>query len=171
LKTAAASQASPRPRRCFSRRLSDVAGTAIAKELGVPLETISRWLKSGDSQICRNGSAAAESQSGISTHARYHIANCRLEHFQPPQGLTFPLIIADTPWNVSDPGHQRERTAQPRSSRSWLATSWPSVLTLTQWRLSRLTTPAEKRQGAVFLSRWRGGLPGGGETLTPGRST
>jgi len=36
-----------------------------------------------------------------------------VEKFRAPDGLAFPLIIADPPWNISDPGHKRERTARP----------------------------------------------------------
>lgn len=75
--------------------------------------TVSRWLKDGHSQLMQDATNGSGMHNALSTKTHYHIANCRLEHFQPPQGLTFPLIIADPPWNVSDPGHQRERTARP----------------------------------------------------------
>jgi hypothetical protein len=88
--------------------------TAIARELRVPQQTIDRWLNSSHVQITRNENSGENAQSGLSGKPRYHIANCRLEDFTPPEGITFPLIIADPPWNVSDPGHKRERTARPR---------------------------------------------------------
>lgn len=87
---------------------------AIAKELGVPQQTINDWLHNGLAQITGNGHSGAITESRLSTKTHYHMANCRLEDFQPPAGVTFPLIIADPPWNVSDPGHLRQRTARPK---------------------------------------------------------
>lgn len=77
--------------------------SAIGKELGIPRQTIDTWLQSGHAQIAENGHSGANAESRLSTKLRYHLANCRLEDFQPPQGLTFPLIIADPPWNISPP--------------------------------------------------------------------
>ncbi|GAI95763.1 unnamed protein product, partial [marine sediment metagenome] len=37
-----------------------------------------------------------------------------VEKFRPPDGLTFPLIIADPPWYISDPGHKRKREVRPK---------------------------------------------------------
>jgi DNA modification methylase len=88
--------------------------TAIAKELRVDRTTVTKWLKNGHSQLETTSHYSADVTKSLSTKTHYHIANRLLEDFQPPQGLTFPLIIADPPWNVSDPGHLRERTARPK---------------------------------------------------------
>jgi DNA modification methylase len=87
--------------------------TAIAKELRVPRESVRDWLKNGYHEIGETRQLAESGAKRLSTKTHYHIANCRLEDFTPPDGIAFPLIIADPPWNVSDPGHKRERTARP----------------------------------------------------------
>lgn len=55
--------------------------TAIAKELGVPREDVRNWLRS---QIGQKGPSPENGQNGLSSNTRYHLANCRLEDFQPP---------------------------------------------------------------------------------------
>ena len=85
--------------------------TAISREIGVPQQTVSRWLN----QLTHNGQPSPSTHSGSAENTRsfYHIADAPVEDFMPPEGIRFPLIIADPPWNVSDVGHKRERTARP----------------------------------------------------------
>jgi len=102
--------------RLRSRRGSIQEGlsqTAIAKELGVPRPTITKWLKG---QIGQNEQTAPDVQNALSTGMapRYLVVCQSVEKFCPPDGITFPLIIADAPWNVSDPGHIRQRKVRPR---------------------------------------------------------
>jgi len=92
--------------------------TAIAKELKVPHQTISRWLRLNHKQATQPimSKEGEITQSGLSTatDSRYLVVCQSVEKFRPPGGITFPLIIADPPWNVSDPGHKRERKVRPR---------------------------------------------------------
>jgi len=91
---------------------------AIGKELGVPQNTISRWLRQNNGKATQAilANIGDFSQNGLSTatHSRYLVVCQAVEKFQPPDGITFPLIIADPPWNISDPGHKRERKVRPR---------------------------------------------------------
>lgn len=64
--------------------------TAIAKELGVSQQDISNWLQIPIANDLPDADAAKRL---LSRKTCYHIANCRLEDFQPPDGMTFPLII------------------------------------------------------------------------------
>jgi len=57
---------------------------AIAKELGVPRPTITRWLKG---QIGQNDLSTA-------ANSRYLVFCQSVEKFHPLDGITFPLIIA-----------------------------------------------------------------------------
>ena len=91
---------------------------SIAKELGVSQRTISNWLSTnGDNSkeaiIAKMGDASNNCLSVETT--RHYLVVCQtVEKFRPPDGIIFPLIIADPPWNVSDPGHKRERKVRPR---------------------------------------------------------
>lgn len=92
--------------------------TAIGKELGVARRTISDWL-SVDGCHHTEAEIANIPQSGdnrlaVAKAPRYLVVCDRVEKFRPPDGIAFPLIIADPPWNVSDPGHTRERKVRPR---------------------------------------------------------
>jgi len=91
---------------------------AIVEELGVPQRTISRWLSQNNGKATQAilANIGDFSQSGLSTatHSRYLVVCEAVEKFQPPDGITFPFIIADPPWNISDPGHRRERKVRPR---------------------------------------------------------
>ncbi|MBA7702025.1 hypothetical protein ES703_110776 [subsurface metagenome] len=92
--------------------------TAIAKELGVNHRTIGRWL-SENNGAATQGIMPKEPNNGhnalsTGTPPRYLVVCERVEKFRPPDGIAFPLIIADPPWNVSDPGHKRERKVRPR---------------------------------------------------------
>lgn len=91
---------------------------SISKELGVPRRTISDWL-SVDGNNHREAEIASSPTPGdnrlsIENPRRYLVVCQTVEKFQPPAGITFPLIIADPPWNVSDIGHKRERKVRPR---------------------------------------------------------
>ncbi|GAI97324.1 unnamed protein product, partial [marine sediment metagenome] len=55
-----------------------------------------------------------ENRLAVQIVPRYLVVCQLVEKFCPPDGITFPLIIADPPWNVSDPGHKRERKVRPR---------------------------------------------------------
>ena len=92
--------------------------TAIGKELGVDHRTIGRWLSENDG-AAKQGILPKDLNNGhnvlsTATNSRYLVVCEGVEKFRPPDGLTFPLIIADPPWNVSDPGHKRERKVRPR---------------------------------------------------------
>lgn len=92
--------------------------TAIAKELGVNHRTIGRWL-SENNGAATQGILPKEPNNGhdalsTGTPPRYLVVYEEVERFHPPDGITFPLIIADPPWNISDPGHTRARKVRPR---------------------------------------------------------
>lgn len=101
-----------------SLRQEGLSQTAIGKELGVPQNTISRWLSQNNGQATQAIMDKAPNviHNGLSTavHPHYLVVCQSVEKFRPPDGLTFPLIIADPPWNISDPGHKRERKVRPR---------------------------------------------------------
>ena len=101
-----------------SLRQEGLSQTAIARELGVPRQTITRWLnmKQQPDQIAQNEQTMSNAQNGLSTPTapRYLVVQGSVEKFRPPEGVMFPLIIADPPWNVSDPGHKRDRKVRPR---------------------------------------------------------
>lgn len=94
-------------------RQEGLSQTQIGRTLGVPRTTVCNWLKS---QIDQNGHQALNAQNGLanSTPPNYLVVPSCVEKFQPPDGVAFPLLIADPPWNISDPGHKRERTARPK---------------------------------------------------------
>lgn len=90
----------------------------IGREMGVPKQTISDWLKltPGQDTSPKIGQLRAMTENRTSTapSPRYLVVQGSVEKFRPPDGVAFPLIIADPPWNVSDPGHKRERKVRPR---------------------------------------------------------
>ena len=93
--------------------------TAIGKELGVDHSTISRWLSQNNGHatqcILHKGLNTVQNAPPVGTTPRYLVVCDRVEKFRPPDGISFPLIIADPPWNISDPGHTRERKTRPRA--------------------------------------------------------
>lgn len=101
-----------------ARALAGESQTAIAKALGVDQPTVSRWLKADGraKQLMQDAYPVQVMQDALptSTPPRYLVVQGTVEKFQPPEGVTFPLIIADPPWNVSDVGHIRERKVRPR---------------------------------------------------------
>ena len=93
-------------------RSTGLSQTAIARKMMVPRRTIADWLKNhtgGLRQLPQNG----EPRLSNSPPPRYLVVPGSVELFRPPDGVAFPLIIADPPWNVSDPGHKRERKVRP----------------------------------------------------------
>jgi len=90
----------------------------IAKELGVSKSTISGWLKQRNnddtSAISEQKTDSFKTCTSGQTAPRYLVVCQSVEKFRPPDGITFPLIIADPPWNISNPGHKRERKVRPR---------------------------------------------------------
>jgi len=85
---------------------------AIAKELEIDQSTVSRWLTNNSRQGDLHNTVSVMHNALPKT--RYLVVCQSIEKFRPPDGITFPLIIADPPWNVSDPGHKRERKVRPR---------------------------------------------------------
>ena len=57
--------------------------TATTKELGVPRETVTVWLKNGHPQVDDIHQSEPKGDDHLSVKTRYHVANCRLEDFQP----------------------------------------------------------------------------------------
>ena len=90
-------------------RATGLSQTAIGHKMGVPQQTISRWL------ITHNESRPQNTQNELSNHKppRYLVVQGAVEKFRAPDGVAFPLIIADPPWNISAAGHKRERKARP----------------------------------------------------------
>ncbi len=84
--------------------------TAIAKELGMAQRHVGRWLNGRQDKM---SDGVGDRQNVLSDGARFLVVPGAIEDFAPPDGVRFPLIIADPPWNVSDPGHQRNRKARP----------------------------------------------------------
>lgn len=99
-------------------RQEGLSQAEIGRELGVSQRTISRWLKviPDEDRIGEMTNSHPVSQNGLSRRRppRYLVVQGSVEKFRPPDGVAFPLIIADPPWNVSDPGHKRERKVRPR---------------------------------------------------------
>lgn len=99
-------------------RQEGLSQSEIAREMGVPQRTISDWLKlnHGEDTIAKIANSGVISENRLSTTPapRYLVVQGSVEKFRPPDGVAFPLIIADPPWNVSDPGHKRERKVRPR---------------------------------------------------------
>lgn len=91
-------------------RRSGWSQTEIGRELGVGQRAISRWLKL---DILTNGGGISQNGLSVRPPVRYLVVRGLVEEFRPPEGVTFPLIIADPPWNISDVGHKRERKARP----------------------------------------------------------
>ena len=90
----------------------------ISEKLGVDHRTISNWLSTNgcdgkEAIIAKMGNVSNNCLS-VRTIPHYLVVCQTVEKFRPPDGITFPLIIADPPWNVSDPGHKRERKVRPR---------------------------------------------------------
>lgn len=97
-------------------RQEGLAQTAISKELGVDHSTISRWLNStnGEGQLVHSANVTGNLQNALAKSPTRSLVVCQaVERFQPPDGITFPLIIADPPWYISDSGHKRERRVRP----------------------------------------------------------
>jgi len=80
--------------------------TAIAKELGVTKMTIHRWLNVNSYGLTSNKmiqlSPAAQNVTSVQTASRYLVVCQSVEKFCPPDSITFPLIIADPPWQYSN---------------------------------------------------------------------
>lgn len=93
-------------------RQEGLSQAQVGRELGVPRPTITKWL---NSQKGQNEPSPPDVQNDPSASPPpcYLVVEGTVEKFRPPDGVTFPLIIADPPWNISDPGHKRERKARP----------------------------------------------------------
>ncbi len=100
-----------------SLRQEGLSQADIARELEVPRRTIARWLKLSPTEDTRAilANQPLSGQNGLATQipVRYLVLQQNVENFQPPDRVAFPLIIADPPWYVSDPGHKRERRVRP----------------------------------------------------------
>ncbi len=82
----------------------------IARELGVPRTTIADWLRLQLDEIRQTD----ENRLSSRRPGRYLVVAGLVEKIRPPEGVgPFSLVIADPPWNVSNVGHSRERTARP----------------------------------------------------------
>jgi len=120
--------------------------TAISKELGVSKMTIHRWLNGDACDQTGNNSLLSPSVSHnvtLRSSAPHYLVVCQaVEKFCPPDGITFPVIIADPPWNVSDPGHKRERKVRPRPFTKDFEHISPNAVsgcrTFMRWRLRTL---------------------------------
>lgn len=98
-----------------ARRLEGESQTQIARALGVTQRTVSRWLNGSLStqDIVSNGEGDRRNVLPTTARPLYLVVESTVEKFRPPDGITFPLIVADPPWNVSDVGHIRERKVRP----------------------------------------------------------
>ena len=91
----------------------------IGEALGMCHQTISNWLKvdleEARKQIIGKRPIGANNLLSTRRPGRYLVVGAAVEKFRPPEGVgPFSLVIADPPWNVSDVGHSRERTARPK---------------------------------------------------------
>ena len=87
--------------------------TAVAKELGIDQSTVSRWLTNNSRQGDLHNSVSVMQNALPKT--RYLVVCDAVEKFCPLDGITFPLIIADPPWNISTPSGEIRRKARRTS--------------------------------------------------------
>ena len=89
---------------------------AIADQIGVPQPTLNRWfIHNALPSIADKRGRNIHNAKAKKVNKTAFLSWCgKLEDFQPEGDILFDLIIADPPWNISDPGHKRERKVRPR---------------------------------------------------------
>lgn len=107
-------------------RAEGLSLSQIAEQIGVPKRTVAHWLEIHQSTSASVANARPMGHHGTRglTAPRYLLRQESIERFTPPEGIRFPLIIADPPCCPSqslphDPAaharHEDGRHDQPAS--------------------------------------------------------